>query len=94
MQWLFQFVIARAVPYMISNIGGWTYIFFSLCTFAMTIWAFFFVPETKGRTLESMDLLFGATTESYENELTDDEVQEKSEGIAQSENLEKVSSRV
>ena len=78
MQWLFQFVIARSTPYMISNIGYGTYLFFASCTILMVIWAYFYVPETKGRTLESMDQLFGATTISYENELTDEEIQGKS----------------
>jgi hypothetical protein len=78
MQWLFQFVIARATPYMISNIGYGTYLFFASCTLLMAIWAYFCVPETKGRTLESMDQLFGAETVRYENELTEDEIQEKS----------------
>jgi len=78
MQWLFQFVIARATPYMISNIGYGTYLFFASCTILMAIWAYFCVPETKGRTLESMDQLFGATTVSYENEITEDEIREKS----------------
>jgi hypothetical protein len=29
---------------------------------AMGIFAFFFIKETKGRTLEEMDVLFGAVT--------------------------------
>jgi len=78
---------------MISNIGYGTYLFFGSCTILMTIWAYFFVPETKGRTLESMDLLFGATTVSYADELTEDEVQEKTEAIGQTENVEKVASK-
>jgi hypothetical protein len=77
MQWLFQFVIARATPYMISNIGYGTYLFFGSCTILMTVWAYFCVPETKGRTLESMDQLFGAVAINYEDELTEDEVQAK-----------------
>jgi MFS family permease len=80
-QWLFQFVIARSTPYMVSNIGYGTYLFFGSCTILMTIWAYFFVPETKGRTLESMDQLFGATTVSYQNEVTEDEIQAKSEAF-------------
>jgi hypothetical protein len=59
---------------MISNIGYGTYLFFGSCTILMTIWAYFCVPETKGRTLESMDLLFGATTVSYDDNVTEDEI--------------------
>jgi hypothetical protein len=66
---------------MISNIGYGTYLFFGSCTILMTIWAYFFVPETKGRTLESMDQLFGATTISCEEELTENEIQVKANAI-------------
>jgi len=62
---------------MISNIGYGTYLFFGSCTILMTIWAYFCVPETKGRTLESMDQLFGAATINYQDELTEDEIAEK-----------------
>lgn len=93
-QWLFQFVIARSTPYMISNIGYGTYLFFGSCTILMTIWAYFCVPETKGRTLESMDQLFGATATSYDAEITEDEVQEKTAAIHDESRLSKVPSRV
>lgn len=79
---------------MISNIGYGTYLFFGSCTILMTIWAHFFVPETKGRTLESMDLLFGATTVSYENEVTEDEMTEKTKAIYVETNARRVSSAV
>ena len=79
---------------MISNIGYGTYIFFGSCTILMTIWAYLCVPETKGRTLESMDQLFGATTASYENELTEYQIHEKSEAIHQYGSVERVMSKV
>lgn len=41
-----------------SNFG--TFIFFGCITTIAAIWVYFFVPETKGKTLEEMDELFGS----------------------------------
>lgn len=62
---------------MISNIGYGTYLFFGSCTIFMTIRENFCVAETKGRTLESMAQLFGATQVGYENEFTEDEIRDE-----------------
>ncbi|KAH0613685.1 uncharacterized protein H6S33_005571 [Morchella sextelata] len=80
-QWLGQFVIARATPYMISNIGGGTYMFFASCMVVIIGWVYFFVPETKGRTLESMDELFGVdrTVAAVRAQAKVDEMNEKKE---------------
>ncbi|KAF4463982.1 quinate permease [Fusarium albosuccineum] len=56
--WLGSFIIARSTPYMISDLGYGAYFFFSAILVCMGIWAAFFVPETKGKTLEEMDALF------------------------------------
>ncbi|KAK1224675.1 hypothetical protein PQX77_012421 [Marasmius sp. AFHP31] len=56
--WLGSFIIARSTPYMISDLGYGAYFFFSTVLVCMGIWAFFFVPETKGLKLEEMDALF------------------------------------
>ncbi|CRK24561.1 hypothetical protein BN1723_013355 [Verticillium longisporum] len=56
--WLGSFIIARSTPYMISDLGYGAYFFFSAILVCMGIWAFIFVPETKGITLEEMDALF------------------------------------
>ncbi|CAD0083812.1 unnamed protein product [Aureobasidium vineae] len=57
--WLFNFVIARSVPYMISNIGFGTYFVFAACTTVSIIFVYFCVPETKGLSLEEIDVVFG-----------------------------------
>jgi hypothetical protein len=60
MQWLAQFIVVYSVPYMIRNITYGTFIFFGSCTVVAFVFAFLFVPETKGVPLEDMDLLLGA----------------------------------
>lgn len=61
-QWLFNFVVARATPNMMVSVGragyGTYFIYGSFC-FAMFFFTWFFVPETKGMSLEKMDEIFG-----------------------------------
>ncbi|KAJ5157473.1 Quinate permease [Penicillium canariense] len=71
-QWLFNFVVARAVPVMLTTVGAngyGTYIIFACFCFSMFFFVWFFIPETKGEfliepirlSLEKMDDLFGVT---------------------------------
>ena len=57
--WLFNFVVGVATPPMIESIGFGVYVFFGSWCFLAAVWAFFLVPETKGKTLEQMDQIFG-----------------------------------
>ena len=57
--WLMSFVVVYALPYMLKGIGYGTFILFGACLFTGLVFAFFFVPETKGASLEDMDILFG-----------------------------------
>ncbi|KAG9189543.1 quinate permease [Alternaria panax] len=63
-QWLFNFVVARATPNMMATLGqggyGTFFTYGSFC-FTMFIFVWFFIPETKGLSLEKMDDLFGIT---------------------------------
>ncbi|RDW70441.1 hypothetical protein BP5796_08838 [Coleophoma crateriformis] len=63
-QWLFNFVVARAVLTMLVTVGangyGTYFIFGSFC-FSMFFFVWFLIPETKGLSLERMDDLFGVT---------------------------------
>ena len=62
-QWLFNLVIARAVPNMLVTMGEGGYgafITFACFCLAMFIFVWFLVPETKAIPLESMDRLFAA----------------------------------
>ncbi|KAI1398029.1 general substrate transporter [Hypoxylon fuscum] len=65
-QWLFNFVVARAVPNMLATVGphGYgTYLIFGSFCVLMFFFVWFFIPETKGVSLEHMDKLFGVTDE-------------------------------
>ena len=50
--------IARTTPYMITSLGYGMYFVFGGILLGMGVWAFIFVPETKGISLEEMDSLF------------------------------------
>lgn len=57
--WMNNFVIAFITPPMLENITYGTYLFFSMWCLIGGLWIFFFFPETKGKTLEQMDEVFG-----------------------------------
>jgi hypothetical protein len=66
-------MIARSVPYMVSNIGGGTYFLFAACLTVSVPFVWFCVPETKGRSLEDMDVVFGGVQTRVER--TEDDVE-------------------
>ncbi|KAL1964529.1 hypothetical protein VTN77DRAFT_6826 [Rasamsonia byssochlamydoides] len=63
-QWLFNFVITEITPTAVNHIGWRTFLMFGIFCLAMGIFVFFFVKETKGRSLEDMDVLFGTVDEA------------------------------
>jgi hypothetical protein len=48
-------IIAKVTPIMIQKISYGTYFFFGSMAIVMGVFAFLFVPETKGRSLEEID---------------------------------------
>jgi len=60
--WIGSFTIARITPHMLSALNAGSYFFFGAVLTLMGIWAFFFVPETRGVPLEEMDSLFSVPT--------------------------------
>ena len=62
-QWLFNFVITEITPNAVNHIGWKTFLMFGIFCLANGTFVTFFIKETKGRTLESMDVLFGAVDE-------------------------------
>lgn len=64
--WLCNFIIGVIVPTMIEQAGFGTYVFFAIFCLLAAVWAYFLVPETKGRTLEQMDEVFGDASAAEE----------------------------
>lgn len=56
--WLFNFLIVMVTPIMIRNIGWGTYLFFACINACFFPVIYFFYPETAGRSLEEIDLIF------------------------------------
>ncbi|KXT09519.1 hypothetical protein AC579_7192 [Pseudocercospora musae] len=56
--WLSAFVVTEIVPEAITNIGWRVYIIFASFNLAFVPFVYFFLPETAGLTLESIDLCF------------------------------------
>ncbi|QUC23450.1 uncharacterized protein UV8b_07691 [Ustilaginoidea virens] len=54
-QWLTQFAITKALPYIFKSFGYGTWFFFASWMIIAAVWSFVFLPETKGRTLDEMD---------------------------------------
>ncbi|KAL4894773.1 general substrate transporter [Aspergillus ambiguus] len=84
--WLFNFTVVMITPVMVEHIGWGTYLFFAAWNafFVPVIW--FFYPETAGRSLEEIDLIFAkgyVEKMSYVRaskelpRLTEDEIEEK-----------------
>jgi len=58
--WLNNFAVGLATSPFIGASNFGTFIFFGIMSVLAILFLIFFVPETKGRTLEEMDELFGA----------------------------------
>ncbi|PSS22947.1 hypothetical protein M430DRAFT_98158 [Amorphotheca resinae ATCC 22711] len=58
MEWLMTFVVVKVGPIGITHAGWKFYLLFCIFNVIQVIFVWFFVKETKGRTLEEIDLVF------------------------------------
>ncbi|KAG7097509.1 hypothetical protein E1B28_004851 [Marasmius oreades] len=58
--WMTNFVVSIVVPVMLQNITYGTYIFFLMFMLMGIGYAIWILPETLGKSLEEMDLVFGS----------------------------------
>lgn len=56
--WIFNWLIVFVTPIMFNNIKEYTYMVFAIINAGIVIFTYFFFPETKGRSLEEIDLIF------------------------------------
>lgn len=69
MVWLANFIIGVIVPEMQLRLGWGTYLFFGCFCFAASVFSFFMVPETAGKSLEQIALVFGDKLGDEDREL-------------------------
>lgn len=60
--WMCNFIIGLVTPDMLETISYGTYFFFAAFALIAFLFTWFIIPETKGKTLEEMDAVFGDTT--------------------------------
>lgn len=62
-QWLWNFVVSKCTPLMVIALpNGGMFFFFACINIISVVVATLFLPETRGLSLEAMDIIFGATT--------------------------------
>jgi hypothetical protein len=56
--WLSNFLVVQVLPTMTASIQGWTFFLFAIANLIFLPFIYFFYPETGGRTLEELDVMY------------------------------------
>ncbi|RVE48930.1 hypothetical protein evm_006392 [Chilo suppressalis] len=68
------FTTIKTAPFMFESMGHHgTYLFYGLCTLSGTVFLYFFLPETKGKTLLQIEEHFRYGTKTVHSDNVDDE---------------------
>ena len=76
MVWLANFIIGVIVPEMQLKLGWGTYLFFGCFCFAASVFSYFFVPETAGKSLEQIAAVFGDKLVGEEQQMQEEIAQD------------------
>jgi len=58
-QWIFNFLVVLLFPHFLESVGGTTtFLFLAVMSFAQWLFTFYYVPETKGKSLEEIEKLW------------------------------------
>nr|QMS54609.1 hexose transporter [Gongronella sp. w5] len=79
--WMNNFIIGLITPIMLETIRYKTYVFFAIFCFLAFFFAAFVVKETKNRSLEDMDALFGGNSAAEDNALLEQVKKEENSNI-------------
>ncbi|KXS20085.1 general substrate transporter [Gonapodya prolifera JEL478] len=78
--WIFNFIVVKFWPYA-GGLGSWQYAIFGVTTLLSHVFVYFFVPETKGKSLEEMDEVFGYAAITEEERKIMAEMKAKKEAV-------------
>lgn len=86
--WIWTLVVTKCLPQMYTSMQWGVYVFFATSLICASIYAFFFIHDTKGLRMDQMDMLFGfdrkgEVPRTMDNKLVDDG-SEHNEKVAQS----------
>ena len=56
--WISNFLVVQVLPTMQASINGYTFLLFAIANIIFLPFIYFFYPETTGRTLEELDVVF------------------------------------
>jgi SP family arabinose:H+ symporter-like MFS transporter len=58
-QWIFNFLVVLLFPHFLALLGGAvTFLFLALMSFIQWLFTYLYIPETKGKSLEEIELLW------------------------------------
>jgi hypothetical protein len=57
--WIWTLVVTKALPQMYTSMQWGVYVLFATCLLCASVYAFFFIHDTKGLRMDQMDQLFG-----------------------------------
>lgn len=78
--WIFNFALGYFTPPAFVNIKWKAYLIFGVFSFAMAVHAFFFFPETAGKTLEEVEDMFLSGTPAWKTRVNYKGIKAKERG--------------